>query len=183
MLSRPHFLVIPMRNAALFTLACALLGFGLANQNTLAEPVGGLLLARYPGVTSVGLSALNDPAGLGWLGGGVLLAAALTALAAPRLLQTESLSDRSVRVVAFCGSLVASIALGAVVFGCATSQPASAPAHDAAQALTHAGQCLRVAVLFAQAVVAATIALLRNHVARDLPPSTYSIHGYAALSR
>lgn len=181
MRSRPHFLVIPMRNAALFTLASSVLGFGLASA--LAEPMGGLLLARYPGVASVGLAALNDPAGLGWLGAVVFLAAALTALAAPRLLPTESLGDRAVGAIAFSGSLVASLVLAAVVLGCATSQPASAPTRDAAQALTHAGQCLRVAVLFAQAIVAVSVALLRSHVARDLPPSTYSVHGYAALSR
>lgn len=169
-----------MRNAALFTFASPALGFGLTNA--LVEPINGLLLARYPGVTPLGLSALSDPVGLAWLGAVVLLAAALTALAAPRLLQTESLGARSIRVVSFCGSLVTSLVLAAVVFSCATSQPAS-PVHDAAQALTHAGQCLRVALLFAQVLVAMSIALLRSHIARDLPPSTYSVHGYAALSR
>jgi hypothetical protein len=170
-----------MRNAALFTLASPALGFGLATA--LAKPIDGLLLARYPGVTPVGLSAPSDPAGLAWLGAVALLAATLAALAAPRLLQIESFSARSIRVASFCGSLVASLLMAAVVFGCATSQSASPPVHDAAQALTHAGQCLGVALLFAQAIVAMTIALLRSHIARDLPPSTYSVHGYAALSR
>lgn len=170
-----------MRNAALFTLASPALGLGLTNA--LVEPINGLLLARYPGVTSLGPSAPSDPAGLAWLGALVLLAAALTALAAPRLLQNESLSARSIGVISFCGSLVASLAMAVVVFSCATSQSASPPAHDAAQALSHAGQCLRVALLFAQVIVAVAIALIRNHIARDLPPSTYSIHGYAALSR
>ena len=170
-----------MRNAALFTLVSPVLGFGLAYA--LVEPINGLLLARYPGVTPIGLSGLSDPAGLAWLGAVVLLAAALTALAAPRLLQNESLGHRSIRVVSFCGSLVVSLLLAAVVFSCATSQPASPPLHNAAQALTHAGQCLRVALLFAQVIVAVSVALLRNHIAHDLPPSTYSIHGYAALSR
>lgn len=86
-------------------------------------------------------------------------------------------------MVSFCGSLVASLVLAVVVFSCATSQPASPPVHDAAQALAHAGQCLRVALLFAQVLVAVSIALLRSHIASDLPPSTYSVHGYAALSR
>jgi hypothetical protein len=170
-----------MRNAALFTLTSPALGFGLANA--LVEPINGLLLARYPGVSPVGLSARSDPAGLAWLGAVVLLAAALTALVAPRLLQTESLGERSLRVVSFCGSLIASLLLTAVVFRCATSQPTSPPVHDAAQALIHAGQCLRVAVPFAQVIVVVTIALLRSHIARDLPPSIYSVHGYAALSR
>jgi hypothetical protein len=169
-----------MRNAAFLTLASPAMGFGL--ESALVGPINRLLLGRYPAVVSTSPAA-GDPAGLAWLSAILLLAAAIAALVAPRVLRVPSISGRAVGALAFVGSLVTSLALTLVVFYCATVQPSSPPIHDAAQALSHAGRCLSLALAFAQVLVALTFVLVRGHIGRDLPPSTYSQQGYAALTQ
>jgi hypothetical protein len=106
------------------------------------------------------------PAALACLGVAVLAAAAVAAVAAPRLLRAER--ARLTSAVTFAASII--VSLGVVVLTMQHVGP------------THAGGWLAASWLFAQLVVAGTLLVARTHEDADLPRSTWSAQGYAALS-
>lgn len=164
-----------MRNASLFILASAAAGYGVAGLA--ANRVTDLLLARYGHVltSGAGNSALQ------WLGLAMLGSAAVAAVATPHSMKTtERRLEMGALVLVL--SLIASISVAGMTLACA-SAPLVGGALMPADALAHATRWLFVGWLFAQVAVVGAWLVFRSHRDLELPRSTYSMQGYAALGR
>lgn len=167
-----------MTNRALFTVASAAAGFVLGTS--LSEALNGLVLGRYAQVSALPFDLVGDTASFGWLGCAIFAAAAMTAIVAPRVFHVER-APRA-RVLAFALSVCASLLMAVVTLGCATAS-SSLPGLDASEALAHAGHWLFVGWLFAQLVIAGGMLVLKSHLDPDLPESSWTMQGYAALGQ
>lgn len=159
-----------MRNALSFIVASAAAGYAAATLA--AKSLTLVLLARY------GHGLASGEADLGWLGCAILGSAALTAVVAAQRVEPR----RAVSVFAFALSLFASLAVAGMTLACA-SAPLAGGVLVPADALAHATRWLFVGWLFAQVAVAGGWLVFYSHRDLELPRSTYSTEGYAALAQ